>query len=163
MLRPAEPADAAVIAAITAAGFETYRSFAPPNWSPWVPTAQETLERFGIEGAHSIVAVAGDDIVAVGAHVPARNGRDGPLIAGMGHVTAVFVTEPWWGTGVATEILAWLVDDMHAMGYGEGRLYTPVGQTRARAFYAREGWREVAGPLPAPELGLDIMELRVAL
>ena len=78
----------------------------------------------------------------------------------MGHVTAVFVSEPWWGTGVATEILAWLVDDMRAMGYGEGRLYTPVGQTRARAFYAREGWREVAGPLPAPELGLDIMELR---
>ena len=64
VLRPAEPADAAVIAAITAAGFETYRSFAPPNWSPWVPTAQETLERFGIEGAHSVVAVAGDDIVA---------------------------------------------------------------------------------------------------
>ena len=33
----------------------------------------------------------------------------------------------------------------------------------SRAFYAREGWRVVAGPLPGGDFGLDLMELRRAL
>ena len=159
-LRPAEPADAAAIAAVTAAGFEGYRSFAPPGWEPWVPTADETLDRFDRPDAWAVVAEAGAEVIGVGAYVVGREGRAGPPIPGLAHVAAVFVAEPWWGQGVAQALLAELVEHMRAAGYREARLYTPVGQARARRFYAREGWREVAGPLPSPELGLDIMELR---
>jgi hypothetical protein len=52
---------------------------------------------------------------------------------------------------------------MRANGFPEARLYTPVGQARARAFYAREGWREVGPSDAAAELGLDVLELRRAL
>jgi GNAT superfamily N-acetyltransferase len=107
-----------------------------------------------------VVAEADGEIIGVGAYIAARLARTGPLIPGMAHVAAVFVAEPWWGRGVGPALLDRLVERMRAAGYAEARLYTPVGQARARAFYAREGWREVAGPLPAPELGLDIMELR---
>ena len=162
-LRPAEPRDYAAIAAITAAGFMTYRSFAPAGWEPWLPTAEETGERFGADGAWAAVAEAGGAVVGAGGYVEGREGRDGPLIPGLAHIAAVFVDEAWWGRGVATALLEALIEHMRAAGYREARLYTPVGQARARAFYAREGWREVAGPLPGGELGLDIMELRRAL
>jgi hypothetical protein len=49
---------------------------------------------------------------------------------------------------------------MRERGYREARLFTPAGQARARAFYGREGWREVGGPFHAPEFDLDILELR---
>jgi GNAT superfamily N-acetyltransferase len=159
-LRPAEPRDHAAMAAITAAGFATYCSFAPEGWQPWLPTAEETGERFGADGAWAAVAEASGAVVGVGGYVPGRDGRDGALIPGLAHIAAVFVDEAWWGRGVATALLAALVEHMRGAGYREARLYTPVGQARARAFYAREGWREIAGPLPGGELGLDIMELR---
>src|SRR4051812_46637936 len=159
-LRPAVPADAAAMAAITGEGFETYRAFTPPGWQPWRPTAEETRERFWQLGAWAVVAESEGEVIGLGGHVIGREGRVGPIIPGMAHVAAVFVREPWWGTGVAAALLERLIEHMRDAGYEEARLYTPVGQARARAFYAREGWHEVSGPLPAPEVGLDMIELR---
>jgi GNAT superfamily N-acetyltransferase len=159
-LRPAVPDDAPAMAAITAEGFETYRSFTPPGWQPWRPTADETRERFWQSGAWAVVAESEGEVVGVGAYVLGREARVGPIIPGLAHVAAVFVTESWWGTGVAAALLERLVEQMRSAGFEEARLYTPVGQARARAFYSRERWQEVSGPLPAPEVGLDMIELR---
>lgn len=159
-LRPAVRDDAPAMAAITAEGFETYRSFTPDGWKPWRPTAAETRERFWQAGAWAVVAESEGAVIGVGGYVAGREGRVGPVIPGLGHVAAVFVTEPRWGTGVATALLERLIEHMRDAGYEEARLYTPVGQARARAFYAREGWFEVPGVLPAPEIGLDMVELR---
>jgi GNAT superfamily N-acetyltransferase len=159
-VRAAELSDAPAMAAVTAAGVAGYRSFAPDDWVPWMATAKEMRERFWEEGAWAIVAEAADHVVGVGGYVRGREGRDGPLVPGLAHVAAVFVDEAWWGRGVAAELLARLVEHMRAAGFREARLYTPVGQMRARAFYVREGWREVAGPLPGGDFGLDLMELR---
>ena len=159
-VRAAAPEDSAAMATVTAAGFEGYRAFAPPGWEPWVPTAEETWLRFAVDGAWATVAEADGRVVGVGGYVPGREGRDGPLVPGLAHVAAVFVDETWWGRGVAPALLAALIEHMRAAGYREARLYTPVGQARARAFYAREGWTEGSGPLPGAELGLDIIELR---
>lgn len=159
-LRPAEVADTAAMAAVTVAGFETYRSFAPPDWEPPVTDEEERLQRFTEDGAWAVVAEADGRVVGVGMYVVGREGRDGPVVPGLAHVAAVFVDEAWWGRGVARALLAALIDHMRGAGYREARLYTPEGQARARAFYAREGWLEVAGPLPGSEFGLDLMELR---
>jgi GNAT superfamily N-acetyltransferase len=162
-LRPAEVSDAPAMTAISAAGVAGYRTFAPDDWEPWQPTPQETRERFWEDGAWAVVAEADGRVVGVGGYVRGRQGRDGPIIPGLAHVAAVFVDAPWWGSGVATALLAQLIEHMRAAGFREARLYTPVGQARARAFYVREGWREVAGPLPGGEFGLDLMELRRSL
>ncbi len=156
-LRPATPDDAPAIVAITSAGFDTYRSFAPDGWEPPAVTVDETAERLARPASWGAVATSDGEIVGVGIHVPARESREGPLIEGLAHVAAVFVAQPWWGRGVAPALLAALTDSMRAAGYREGRLFTPAGQARARAFYAREGWREVAGPTYSPDFGLDLM------
>jgi hypothetical protein len=44
-------------------------------------------------------------------------------------------------------------------GFPTIRLFTPVGQARARRFYEREGWEERGEPFDAP-LGLSLIEYR---
>jgi len=163
-MRPASEADAEAINAVFIAGFESFRTFAPPRWQPPEPTIEHTRERLRRPGSLGIVATAGAEVIGVGLHSSGNEPHpDGVGVEGLAHVGAVFVAEPWWGRGVATALLAALVANMRAAGYREARLYTPAGQARARAFYAREGWYELAGPSPALGLGLDVVELRRGL
>lgn len=160
-LRPATPADAEAIAAVTLAGFETYRSFAPEGWEPPTEGPDRAGTRLEAQGAWGVVAVAADDVVGVGAFEPAREGQiGGPLIPGLAHIWAIFVAESHWGTGAATMLLAAATSEIWARDFVEARLFTPAGQARARAFYAREGWREVTQPFLVPDLGLELVELR---
>lgn len=99
--------------------------------------------------------------VGFGAFMPGLEGvLDGPPIARLAHVWAVFAAPSHWGRGVAPAVLDALVAEMRRRGYAEARLFTPALQARARAFYAREGWREVSGPDWVESLGLDTVELR---
>jgi GNAT superfamily N-acetyltransferase len=110
--------------------------------------------------------VAEDDgaIVGFGAGEQALEGIvDGPRIPGLAHVWAVFVSERLWGRGVASALLAAVVDEARGRGFTEARLNTPVLQARARRFYGREGWSEVGEPIHVEALGLDMIELRRAL
>lgn len=161
-VRRATPADAEGIVAVIRAGFETYRDFAPRGWDPPPWPVQETRGRLETGDLWALVAEHAAAVVGVGRCNQALDGRDGPPIAGLAHVGALFVAEPWWGTGVATTLLAGVVEHMRDEGYGEARLFTPTGQARARAFYAREGWRET-GTSDNRELGLELVELRRAL
>jgi GNAT superfamily N-acetyltransferase len=162
-LRRASATDVAGIVALADAAFAGYRSFAPPGWEAPAQTVSDTAGRLGRDGAWAVVASAGGAIVGVGAFEPAREGRVGELMEGLAHVWAVFVAAAHWGDGTATAILAALTREMRRRGFGEARLYTPTGQARARRFYAREGWTERGAPAPAPEIGLELVELRRAL
>jgi GNAT superfamily N-acetyltransferase len=75
----------------------------------------------------------------------------------------LFIRELWWGSGLAPHLLALAVEEAAARGYEAMRLYTPAGQARARAFYAREGWTLAGEPVYEPMLGLDLVEFRRAL
>jgi GNAT superfamily N-acetyltransferase len=162
-LRRATVADAGVFAALTAAGFESYRSFAPEGWEPRPPTLTDTAERLARAGTWGVVAEVAGSAVGVGAFEPARaDVVEGLLIGDLAHIWAVFVVQEYWGDGTATEVLRVLTEEMREEEFREGRLYTPAGQARARRFYAREGWTEQGGPSPAP-LGLELVELRRAL
>jgi GNAT superfamily N-acetyltransferase len=159
-LRPAAVTDAPAIAELTLAGFETYRSFAGAGWDPPAETAAATAQRLAGEGAWGLVAVSGGHVVGFAAYEPARDGFGGPLIGGLAHVWAVHAAAPYWGTGLAATLLGIATAAIAEEGYPEARLHTPAGQQRARRFYAREGWAEAGGPFLAPELGLELVELR---
>jgi GNAT superfamily N-acetyltransferase len=75
-------------------------------------------------------------------------------------VWAVFVAESHWGHGVATRLLAALTDHIRTAGLVQARLYVAAGQTRARAFYTREGWRDATQPFMVEKLGLELVEMR---
>jgi GNAT superfamily N-acetyltransferase len=145
--------------------FEGYRAFAEPNWEPPVPGPDEELATERILGdARVWFVVAEDD----GGHAgqcgitPAHRRRNmsGEPIPGTAHLWQLFVRPDLWGSGLAADLHGRALDAMRSRGYTRARLLTPAGQARARAFYAREGWHEVAGPLPGGEFGLDLMELR---
>jgi len=161
MLRRATVDDAPAIARVTSAGFDTYRSFAPEGWEPPDDMIGGLGERLARPTAWGVVAEEDAAIVGFAAFIPASDIPDGPPLPGLAHVWAVFVAPQAWGTGVARELMAALLDEIGAQGFGEARLFVAAEQRRARAFYAREGWREVTEPEYVDRLGLDVVEMRV--
>jgi GNAT superfamily N-acetyltransferase len=140
-------------------GFETYRTWAPRSWAP--PERELHLAslrgRMAEPGCLCAIAEApgGEPAGQVGA---------GPQ-AGAPHVRhlwMLFVREAWWGTGVASRLLAAAVADAQQRGARELRLQTPAEHARARAFYEREGWRRHGDPQYDPMLGLVLVGYRRA-
>ena len=164
-LRPASPADADVLAATVAEGFATYVAFAPPGWR-----APDRLElalgmavRLGLPSLRAWLAEA--DGVAAGpvTWLPAAEARhavDDPRLA---HLEQLFVRRPFWGTEVASVLMARAVEQAAASGFRRMRLGTPTGQLRARRFYEREGWTVDGEPWVEQPLGLELVEYVRAL
>jgi GNAT superfamily N-acetyltransferase len=164
-IRPAELFDAVVLAETVRQGFETYREFLPPGWDP----PPEEFERSRIQerleaGAFCLMAFAGEapagHVAFLGAH---ERAGERVLIPGLAHLWMLFIRRPWWGSGLATDLLARAVAEAGRRGFSEMRLFTPHGQLRARRFYEREGWSTTGIPMPEPMLGFDLVEYRRAL
>jgi GNAT superfamily N-acetyltransferase len=161
-LRRSTLADAPVLAETVRQGFETYTVFAPRGWTP----PEEPIERARIAERLPLTdtwcLLAHDDGVPAG-HVAlfaARRAEQRAPIAGLAHMWMLFVREPWWGTGLASELLGRATAEASARGYATFRLQTPVGQARARRFYEREGWTLHGEPVYEPSLALDLVEYR---
>ena len=158
-VRPAVHNDVPALEANLAAGFETYREFAPQNW---VPPKIRMSELFQSEGTRCWVGEVNGGVVAHVLYGRAMSSRytDAKPIPGMAHLQQLFVRQAFWGTGLATDLLAAAVAGMEEDGYGQARLFTPAQQARARRFYSREGWTLAAEPRHEPGLGLGVVELR---
>ena len=156
-IRPATREDLPVLLEIDAEGFESYREWAPPNWEP--PDFGDIADRAIDEEAAWILAE--EDGVAVGhaMFIPAPKSSvpvDDPKLA---HVMQLFVRRSHWGSGVAAALDAALKDEAVRRGSVHMRLFTPAQQMRARRFYEREGWQEVAYIEDTP-LGFPVVEYR---
>ncbi len=67
------------------------------------------------------------------------------------------------GAGLGRELLGRALEEARAQGYARMRLFTPEGQTRARAFYEREGFEPVGPAAFDPKIGFEIMQYARAL
>lgn len=158
-LREATLDDADEMSVTVRQGFESYKAWAGPSYAP--PPAAREAERLR-EGlarpeAWAVVALDGERMAGHASLSQARDGRDGPLLPGVGYLWQLFVREPWWGTGLARRLHARVIEEAARQGYASMRLLTPQGQARARAFYEREGWRTDGIPVPEPLLGIDLL------
>jgi GNAT superfamily N-acetyltransferase len=165
--RTATRRDALAVAELVAAGFATYRAFAPPGWQPR-PAMQEEAELHGVLSSGDVrsrIAVTPEARTAgFTAWRPATARTDPPEpIPGRAHLRALFVASAWQGTGLATELLAWSVGGMRDSGFDSAQLWTPTDHTRARAFYEREGWRDTGEHLYSPQLALDLVRYAINL
>ena len=162
-IRPATLADVPMLGETVKEGFEGYKAFLPAGWEP-PPSEFETArleERLALDDAWCRVAFAGDDPAGHVAFLAAREQTDErPVIPGLAHLWMLFIREPWWGTGLAPELLRLAVAEAAGQGYAEMRLFTPAGQARARAFYEREGFTTDGELRPEPMLALDLVEYR---
>jgi GNAT superfamily N-acetyltransferase len=155
--------DAGAMARQVADAFEDYRAWAPVGWRPPDVTGPagmaRLLERMHHPRSWSLVALgAGGDLAGHVLFWPARD-DDGREIEGVAGVVAVFVDPAWFGRGLAADLLERAVDEMRRQGYRATRLWTPAGQRRARAFYAREGWAPTGREMFDEGLGLPLVEL----
>lgn len=160
--RPATGEDAEALHAIMVEGFEGYRSFAPPDWAPEIAGADRVRARLEAPGTWTLIA---EDDGAVAGHVsylPSdRSGHPDPA-PDLAHLWQLFARPPYWGTGVATELMARAFTACRDDGFARMRLFTPAQQARARRFYEREGWRTVR-EFDDDRLGLPVAEYRLDL
>jgi len=101
-------------------------------------TAVRTLDAFH---ARAPARVADTMVAEVDGHVVGFT-----MVVG-DEVEQVFVDPESHGTGVAARLLAAAEQQVAAAGHDMAWLAVVVGNTRARAFYEKHGWRD-AGDLP---------------
>jgi GNAT superfamily N-acetyltransferase len=158
-MRAAVAADAPGLADTVAEGFESYRQWAPRGWDPPDAALQLAGIRDRLPTPGCVCLLAEQDGIQAGhvAYVPAREEP------GVAHLWMLFVRERWWGTGVATDLLARATASATSEGYAGMRLHTPAEHARARAFYEREGWHAASAPFYEPMLGLTLVTYRIRL
>jgi GNAT superfamily N-acetyltransferase len=163
--RAATPADAERITAVTVEGFETYRAFAPEDWT--MPSASEESERLLDLLARDYVwyrvAEHEGELVGHVGFLPADRTFAPIGDPGLAHFRQLFVVRAHWGAGLATRLHGAAIDEARARGFTRMRLFTPAAQQRARRFYEREGWALARPPAFDDRIGLDIAEYRRAL
>jgi GNAT superfamily N-acetyltransferase len=147
-------------------GFAGYATFLPAGWTPPASEteAQGIRDRLEQPGAWCVIAQAGAEIAGHTGFLPARESDEMRTpIPGLAHLWALFVREPWWGSGVAHELHGLALAEALARGYRSMRLFTPAGQARARRFYEREGWTTDGVERWEPMLAFDLVEYRRGL
>ena len=164
-LRPAVTGDARAMGEVAAEGFETYRSFAPPGWSP--PATEGEIARLqellGDDDVWYRVAEVEGAIVGHVGFLPAGRAHRPLADPQLAHFRQLFVRRAHWGTGLAARLHAAAIDEAGARGYAALRLFTPAAQARARRFYEREGWTLFGEPSLDERIGFEMAEYRYAL
>jgi GNAT superfamily N-acetyltransferase len=163
VIRPATLADLPVLTETQRLGFAGYAAFSPPGWTPPAHESETRGIRDHLErpGAWCAIAHAGGEPAGHVGFVPGLlRGDPRAPIPGLAHVWALFIREPWWGSGLARELHALAMAEAQARGYRSMRLYTPARQARARRFYEREGWVAAGPPFMQESFGMDVVEYR---
>jgi GNAT superfamily N-acetyltransferase len=155
-LRSATVEDADAMSETLAIGFDGYRTFAAYGWQPpdvrTVPELARTRARLQAPSTWAMIAEE-DGLVAGHAGFFPR-----PGVPGSAHLWQLFLRPPWWGTGLAGELLRRALDAAIAEGYRRMRFYTPRDQARARAFYEREGFSHTGWEGLEQPIGLVLVE-----
>ena len=126
---------------------------------PIPAAAAEELEwelRFARSGAW--IRVAEDEDGSIAGVVALAKGQvsreDRTVVAGLGHVNAVFVEPDRWRRGIARGLLAAADEAMRAAGYDRAQLWTLEGSPAERLYsglgWARDGRRDVYPPMGLP-------------
>jgi GNAT superfamily N-acetyltransferase len=159
--RLATPSDAGAVAATISEGFETYRAWAPSDWTPPV-VGEGDRERFAGALARPDVwfLVAESDGTVIGHVALSLSTREdpGPPPPGTVFIWQLFVRPAWHGHGTASVLMRAAVAEALTRGFSHMRLWTPEGAARARRFYEREGWALTGRVHRRSDFGLPTVE-----
>lgn len=147
-VRPAEPRDAAAIAAVKR---ESWRAAYPgvvgpalldhldiaPPISQWAHAI-----RWPVSRRHRTL-VAGEPGQVLGVAVTRPSADDD----GVGQVDLVYLHPAAWGLGLGRALFAGANDELRRAGFRQAILWVIDGNERAMRFYERAGWRDDGGRL----------------
>ena len=137
-VRPATPGEVDAAVAVWRAANEA-RTGGPPD-----PPEVEAMVRGWIAAADAMLFVAerGGRIIGMTLAVAGRevNGTspaapNGRIIAGLCHVSLVFVAPDVWGQGIGSRLLDAVLDEASQQGYLRAQLWTHETNVRARRLY----------------------------
>jgi diamine N-acetyltransferase len=145
--RDATPADAAVLGGIARATFiDTFGAlYKLPDLEGFLATRSDAAHAAMLQAAGCEVrfAEAGGSPVGfcrIGAlQLPAPEAQPGAI-----ELHQLYVYKPWQGEGVAATLTQWALDRARARGAPEIWLSVFTENPRARRFYARQGFVEIA-------------------
>ena len=96
----------------------------------------------GTPGAFLFVAEVSDGIVGMALGVQGRaNDGAGPPVAGLCHVSMVFVAPDRWGEGIGKRLVDALLAEARARGFDRAQLWTQQDNRSARRLYEDRGFR----------------------
>jgi GNAT superfamily N-acetyltransferase len=162
-IREATVADAAGIAHVqTWSWREAYEGLISAGFlNAWQVDPRVWTRRLAESGARTttFVAVAGSQVIGfagVGPQLtPAGDTRVGQLYT-------MYLLTLWWGVGLGHRLHTVALDALTSAGFAHAVLWVLAGNTRAMAFYEREGWRfdgesrtEQMGDEPLSELRMS--------
>jgi GNAT superfamily N-acetyltransferase len=152
------------LATAVADAFMGYHVFAPAGWEPPPASEQASMLERWIADADFWGELACEEGALAGhaTFIPARRSLRAAPDPSLAHLGHLFVKPEYWGSSVAGELLARAVEAAITRGFARMRLFVPVGQARARRFYAREGFAAVGEPFEFG-LGLPALEYRRSL
>ena len=141
LVRPATAADAPAITELHAIGWRSgYGEFFPPEVLATEIDGRKTrwtdLAASGRLEEEVIVAADGEDLVGFARVTPSD------LYSGAAFIHSFYVHPERWGTGVAGELMAAIVEGAAARGRRAIHLTAYRESARARAFYEKSGFRE---------------------
>jgi RimJ/RimL family protein N-acetyltransferase len=143
-VRPISAADLDALSELVTRANARYREWASPEWRPpGIDHERERWrERLEDSAAWSVLAasVGGRPLGCVSFTDARASGAGDIPIAGLAHLSRMFVDPPYWGRGLGTLLLERAVAEMRNRGYRRAQLYTAVGNARSRRFYERHGW-----------------------
>ncbi|MBK3630474.1 GNAT family N-acetyltransferase [Streptomyces sp. MBT49] len=144
VIRTAVPAEAAAIAALHARARATYYpDGTPQDGTDWLANWRLAVER---PDGQVLCVVERGRIVALASFRPPQ---DAPA-----HTVKLFqfhVDPDHWRAGIGTALHTACVEQWRAEGRRTAVLDVHVDNLRARAFYARQGWRPDEENPPAPD------------
>jgi GNAT superfamily N-acetyltransferase len=144
--------------------FLGYRAFAPAGWQPPPPSEQANVLLRWIADPAFWGELASERLMLAGhaTFIAAHTSLGAAPQASLAHLGHLFVRPEYWGSGLATELLAHALETASTRGFRKMRLFAPVGQARARRFYEREGFAVVGEPFEVG-LGLPALEYQRSL
>jgi GNAT superfamily N-acetyltransferase len=122
------------------------------QWRSWLLEPGRTRTRVAVteQGAFAGFAASGPS-------------RDPVADADVGEVYAIYLEEPFAGTGVGAGLLRSALDWLEEEGYARATLWVLEGNTRARRFYEREGWALDGTAKSEPREDFTMDEVRYAI
>jgi GNAT superfamily N-acetyltransferase len=164
-LRVATTSDAERLGRGVIDGFQGYRSFAPPGWTP--PSLADEVELLrGLLADPQVwclLAEAEGELAGQITFLPATRAVQPVDDRALAHLRNLFVRRDLWGSGLASALHAAAVQAARERGFASMRLFTPVAHGRARRFYEREGWSVAGEEFHAAGPDLTLVEYRLAL
>jgi RimJ/RimL family protein N-acetyltransferase len=142
-IRTASPEDLESLASLVARANATYADWAGNGWEP-PRAATERLRwqaRLEDAAAWNAVAEGRSELLGCVSFTDARMAAgEGGKVAGLAHLSRMFVDPNHWRAGVGTALLGKAIEEMRLRGYEQAQLFTAILNAGSRAFYERHGW-----------------------